>query len=132
MQSTLLEYLVCPDCQLALDCQVTAQEGHEIQTGWLNCPSCEAHYPIIRGIPRFVTAEQPLTGENIYTASAFGWQWQKFNKLHDLPLYQAQFLDWVYPIEPDFFAGKVVLDAGASSQRCKNRFFSYRCPKIPY
>ncbi|HEX9924080.1 MAG TPA: methyltransferase domain-containing protein [Anaerolineae bacterium] len=117
MQRHLLEYLVCPDCQLGLNCQVTAASDHGIETGSLSCPHCGLNYPIVRGIPRFVTTERPLTGENIETAKAFGWQWQKFDKLHDLALYKAQFLDWLYPINPDFFEGKVVLDAGCGMGR---------------
>lgn len=117
MKLSLLEYLVCPDCQIDLDCQTTAENGDDIETGVLCCLQCEKRYPILRGIPRFVTAEQPLSGKNVETANAFGWEWQEFRELHDLATYEAQFLDWIYPIEPEFFRGKVVLDAGSGMGR---------------
>ena len=117
MKLSLLEYLVCPDCQIALDCQATAEDGDGIETGVLCCPQCEERYPILRGIPRFVTVERPLNGKSVETADAFGWEWQKFRKLHDLATYEAQFLDWIHPIEPKFLQGKVILDAGCGMGR---------------
>lgn len=117
MKLSLLEYLVCPDCQVDLDCQATAESGDGVETGILCCPRCEERFPILRGIPRFVTVERPLSGKNVETADAFGWEWQKFRKLRDLAIYEAQFLDWIYPIEPEFFQGKVVLDAGCGMGR---------------
>jgi SAM-dependent methyltransferase/uncharacterized protein YbaR (Trm112 family) len=117
MKLGLLEYLVCPHCQVALDCQATTQNGDSIETGVLCCPRCEERFPILRGIPRFVTVERPLSGKNVETAEAFGWEWQKFRKLRDLAICEAQFLDWTYPIAPEFFRGKVVLDAGCGMGR---------------
>lgn len=117
MRPSLLEYLVCPDCQVALECQAGTQEGADIETGELSCPQCAGKYPIYRGIPRFVTAERPLSGKNVETADAFGWEWQEFSHLHDLQTYRGQFLDWIHPIEPQFFEGKVVLDAGCGMGR---------------
>jgi SAM-dependent methyltransferase len=49
------------------------------------------------------------------TADAFGWQWQHFSEMHRE--FEAQFLDWLHPIEPDFFRGKRVLDAGCGTGR---------------
>jgi 2-polyprenyl-3-methyl-5-hydroxy-6-metoxy-1,4-benzoquinol methylase/uncharacterized protein YbaR (Trm112 family) len=117
MRLSLLEYLVCPDCQVALDCQATVENGDSIETGTLCCPQCEERYPIVRGIPRFVTVERPLSGKSVETADAFGWEWQEFRELHDLATYEAQFLDWIHPIKPEFFQGKVVLDAGCGMGR---------------
>jgi 2-polyprenyl-3-methyl-5-hydroxy-6-metoxy-1,4-benzoquinol methylase/uncharacterized protein YbaR (Trm112 family) len=117
MKWSLIEYLVCPACQVGLNCQTTTEDGDEIEEGMLCCPRCEKRYPILRSIPRFVTAERPLSGKNVETADAFGWEWQKFSKLHHLAIYELQFLDWIYPIEPEFFKGKVVLDAGCGMGR---------------
>ncbi len=117
MKQSLLEYLVCIECQCAFECQVTAAANGEIETGQLLCPECGKSYAIVRGIPRFVTVEYPLQGENVKTANAFGWQWQEFTELHNLATYQAQFLDWVYPITPAFLQNKVVLDAGCGMGR---------------
>lgn len=117
MKRELLEYLVCPGCQVCLEARATVESGDEIETGSLHCSGCGVDYPITGGIPRFVITGRPLTGDNVKTVKAFGWEWQTFSELHDLETYQAQFLDWVWPIPPDFFQGKVVLDAGCGMGR---------------
>ena len=117
MREEALNYLVCPDCHSALACEATEREDHEIISGSLCCTGCEKVYPVSRGIPRFITSDVPLSGKNIDTAAAFGWEWQKFSYLHDIETYQEQFLDWVAPIEPAFFKDKVVLDAGCGMGR---------------
>ncbi len=117
MKKKVLQYLVCPDCQGELDLQNASETGREIESGELCCPACAQAFPIVRGIPRFVTADRPLAGDNPLTADAFGWEWQEFTELHDIATYQAQFLDWVKPIAPDFLTGKVVLDAGCGMGR---------------
>jgi uncharacterized protein YbaR (Trm112 family)/ubiquinone/menaquinone biosynthesis C-methylase UbiE len=68
MHATLLEILRCPICRgtLALD----GDGGHDIESGTLTCHGCGALHPIIRGIPRFVPADN-------YSAS-FGYQWNRF------------------------------------------------------
>lgn len=117
MKPVLLDYLVCPVCEGHLSCEVTEWFGDEIITAMLSCVNPAHQFPVEQGIPRFVTPEQPLTGENVNTADAFGWEWQEFHELHDIATYQAQFLDWITPITPDFFADKVVLDAGCGMGR---------------
>ncbi len=117
MRPELLNYLVCPDCQNALGCRADEKDGEEIVSGALLCNQCEKAYPIIRGIPRFVTVERPLSGQNIDTAVAFGWEWQEFSELHDVATYEAQLRDWIDPIQPEFFQDKVVLDAGCGMGR---------------
>jgi len=88
--------------------------GHEeIVSGELTCTSCDASFPIVRGVPRLVPAK--LSVAEARTAAAFGWQWQEFVEMHDL--HEAQFLDWICPIEPEFFRDKVVLDAGCGIGR---------------
>ncbi len=117
MKERLLHYLVCPACQCALQLQDSETIEDEIESGQLLCPQCRQCYPIVRGIPRFVTATRPLQGQNVQTADAFGWEWQEFAQLHDLEMYESQFLDWIHPIQPSFFQGKVVLDAGCGMGR---------------
>ena len=117
MKRILLEYLVCPGCKKDLTCETTAESRNEIESGSLHCRQCQRDYPIVRGIPRFVTRENPLAGQNVETADAFGWEWQEFTELHDMDTYKAQFLDWVHPIQPAFLADKVVLDAGCGMGR---------------
>jgi 2-polyprenyl-3-methyl-5-hydroxy-6-metoxy-1,4-benzoquinol methylase/uncharacterized protein YbaR (Trm112 family) len=117
MKRTVLEFLVCPDCGVALTCHAVLEKDDDIESGALDCAQCGLSYPIVRGIPRFVTLERPLSGQNVETADAFGWEWQEFTELHDLPTYEAQFLDWVTPIQPGYLQGKVVLDAGCGMGR---------------
>jgi SAM-dependent methyltransferase len=111
----LLELVVCPACGGRLSCQATATLNDDVITGQLVCGSCSASYPIRRGIPRLLRG--PLAEEQRRTADAFGWEWQEFRRLHAEGRYREQFLDWIYPIAPEQFAGKVVLDAGCGMGR---------------
>ena len=117
MNPRLLEYLVCPECQIGLRCKPVVEEANEIVEGVLRCPQCEADYPILDSIPRFVTGEHGLHGRNVETADAFGWQWRKFNQVRDQAIFKDQFLDWIAPLDAAFLAGKVVLDAGCGMGR---------------
>src|SRR5207249_4131866 len=56
-----------------------------------------------------------LSGVEEKTSAAFGWQWREFVELFDQ--YEPQFLDWIKPIQPDFFRDKLVLDAGCGNGR---------------
>jgi SAM-dependent methyltransferase len=98
--------LACPACRGDLH----AVDGEEA----LECVSCARRYPIVRGIPRLVDESQVVELQS-RTADAFGWQWQHFSEMHEE--YEAQFLDWIHPFGPSFFAGKRVLDAGCGIGR---------------
>ncbi len=114
MKPRLLDYLGCPACGAAFVCQaVTSRDQDEIVEGVLRCEGCGRQYPIRQAIPRLVPDN--LTEDKKRTAAAFGFEWQHFDELHQA--YEAQFLDWVYPIQPEFFAGKVILDAGCGTGR---------------
>jgi SAM-dependent methyltransferase len=107
----LLDLIVCPACEGAL--HLEGDEPLEVQDGWLRCSRCSARYPIRNSIPRLVRSG--LSAQQAKTARAFGWQWQHFHELHRQ--YEQQFLDWIAPIQPEFFAGKLVLDAGCGIGR---------------
>ncbi len=114
MKQRLLDYLVCSLCQEELELRVQeARPDGEIISGELTCRNCHHRYQILRGVPRMVPDSLEMDKEK--TASAFGWQWQEFTELHDE--YREQFLDWVKPIQPEFFEGKIVLDAGCGIGR---------------
>jgi SAM-dependent methyltransferase len=70
MQLRLLELLACPHCGGALDVSPdSGNSGGSIEDGKLLCVECSRGYPIIKGIPRFVSAEN--------YASSFGYEWHR-------------------------------------------------------
>lgn len=114
MKSRLLDYLVCPLCQGTLDLHVREERPDgEIVAGALTCRECGHPYQITSGVPRMIPNQ--MREDKQETAAAFGWQWQEFTEMH--AEYRAQFLDWILPIQPEFFAGRVVLDAGCGIGR---------------
>lgn len=71
MDLKLLPLLACPKCQSSLACQATKTDVKEkVLEGTLTCASCQLSYPILRGIPRFVSMEN--------YASSFGYQWNLY------------------------------------------------------
>jgi SAM-dependent methyltransferase len=56
MKRDLLDILVCPECKSKLQLEVQEEDG-EIITGLLSCEA-QHEYPITRGVPRFVDADQ--------------------------------------------------------------------------
>ena len=116
MTPRLLEFLVCPDCQLELVCHPDQRSEDEITSGRLECTGCASSYPIVRGIPRFVETES-LDHATAETIDGFGWEWQEFDVLHDAGQYRDQFVDWIAPLDPGFLRDKVVLDAGCGMGR---------------
>ena len=111
MKLSLLAYLACPCCRAELD--LRGPVADEIEDGELVCRSCEAVYPIRRGIPRFV-------GGYDYAAS-FGREWNWFRSVQvdsmtgdDLSERQlAETTGWT---DADY-RGRLVLDAGVGSGR---------------
>lgn len=116
MKARIVELLACPLCGAGVRLRAAlmdAEKAGEIASGELVCEQCATAFPIVRGIPRMVPPDLPAVEQR--TAAAFGWQWQEFVEMHDL--YESQFLDWIYPIEPNFFKDKAVLDAGCGIGR---------------
>ena len=113
MKERLVEMLACPDCGGGLQLEAGRREGDEIMDARLECAGCGRGFPVVRGVPRLLPLE--LSHEKEKTASAFGWEWTNYVELH--PEYEAQFLDWIWPLEPAFFEGKTVLDAGCGIGR---------------
>jgi SAM-dependent methyltransferase len=115
MKQRLLEYLACPSCggEIRL-LSVARSEGLEILEGDLDCALCARHYPVVRGVPRFADLSA-VEADKAATASGFGWQWQHFTQEDER--YEEQFLGWIAPVGPDFFAGKVVLEGGCGKGR---------------
>ena len=73
MRQKLLDILICPNCYSALELVNPEFGGEEILIGSLRCNSCLQNYPIVKGIPRFVTHDENY-------CKNFGWQWQIFRR----------------------------------------------------
>jgi SAM-dependent methyltransferase len=73
MKPAALHVLVCPICKGELELFETTRRGGEVLEGSLNCRACIARYPVVRGVPRFVSADS-------YAAS-FGYQWKRFRSV---------------------------------------------------
>jgi SAM-dependent methyltransferase len=108
----LLEDLRCPLSSEPLQL-TTGSAGGDFEKGELICTGCGSRWEVRRGVPRLVPPD--LIEQQQRTAAAFAFEWQHFDEMH--PQYEAQFLDWLYPIGPDFFRGKRVLDAGCGTGR---------------
>ena len=113
MKNSLLPYLACPHCSGDLQCRSIEEVGGEIKEGALRCEQCSREFPISNFIPRFVKGDLLASAQQ--TQRAWGYQWHIFNELHSS--YRNQFLDWIDPIKPDFFQGKVIADAGCGMGR---------------
>jgi len=100
-----IKFLVCPACKLPLS-SLQAQSHGEIIEGTLTCGRHD--FKVRKGIAIF-TPEQNPTGRN------FGYEWNKFTRF--FAEYEHQFLDWIIPVQKEFFRQKIVLDAGCGNGR---------------
>jgi SAM-dependent methyltransferase len=107
-----VDLLQCPACAGDLLLNINEAEGLHVIAGRLDCASCAGRYPIVNGVPRFVSSLAPAVRS---TARNFGAQWQVFDDLGDH--HDAQFRDWIAPVTPDFFPGLVVLELGCGKGR---------------
>jgi SAM-dependent methyltransferase len=118
MKKKLLDLLCCPACGAALHVASPAPAGEELAEGELGCPSAH-RYPVVRGIPRLLPPE--TGGANTFatlqeqTRRSFGYQWTAF---HDMVnAFREGFLTYIHPLGPEFFPGKLGLDAGCGFGR---------------
>ncbi|HEV7764281.1 MAG TPA: methyltransferase domain-containing protein [Thermoanaerobaculia bacterium] len=112
MHLDLLDILACPQCREALE-PVDVAASDVIEEGALRCRGCGSRYPVVRGIPRFVPAEN--------YASSFGFQWNLFPRTQldsssGLPITKQRFFASTGWTEEEL-KGKRVLDVGCGSGR---------------
>lgn len=113
MKPSALKVLVCPSCKSELTLHAHHTSGAEIIEGNLKCTNCAESYPILRGVPRFVT-------DGSY-ASSFGYEWTWFstvqldskNATHESEETLEATTGWT---EADY-KGSLVLDIGVGAGR---------------
>ena len=115
----LLDLLSCPDCGKSLglgDTADKAADGHVI-SGSLMCSSCGASFPIVDGVPRLTPTTLSVAVKRDMKGWTYEWEHTEY-VFEDTPLNAAEtFLDFIHPVVPDDFRGKVVLDAGCGAGR---------------
>ncbi len=115
MKEKLLELLACPACGGdILLAYASKYEDREIIEAVLTCKKCEREYKVVRGVPRFATLDK-IEQDKAETAENFGWQWTHFTQ--EDKKYAEQFLGWIQPVKPEFFAGKTILEGGCGKGR---------------
>jgi len=110
MKLHLLNYLACPSCRGSLERKIYKQEREEIIEGKLTCKKCNINFSVKNGIPRMLLNKDYALKEK--TKKSFAFSWEKFADIYEDP---ADFLDWIYPKDRDFFKNKIVLDAGCGT-----------------
>lgn len=113
MREAILSILREPGTGARLDLVDARTSGGRVEQGKLVARGTGIAYPIVRGIPRFVSSES--------YASSFGFQWNRFQGLQidhvtGLDLSRARF-DGEVGWSSDDMAGKWVLDAGCGAGR---------------
>src|SRR5262249_21993776 len=107
----------CPGCggDLALHSALLVQR--HIEEGTLECRSCGASYPIEHGVPVFVPDQDRR--DVVQTTSGFARNWDEYNDviLQNEELNDELFRDWISPVDPNSFAGKLVLEPGCGMGR---------------
>ena len=139
--SPLIGLLKCLECGAPVEiAEIAARSGYpELgPDGWLECTSCGERYPVIGGTPRMLDREERSRLGSSYpaaavsvpadsganhrrptvqerTAESFAYEWTHFGQPRRE--WHKNFVDYMQPHEPDFFADKLVLDVGAGSGR---------------
>jgi SAM-dependent methyltransferase len=139
--SPLVALLKCLECGGATQLNELAESPGYPELGpdgWLTCTDCGERYPVIAGTARMLDREGrarlaaaypraaidlPVrTGEESAdrsvrqkTAESFAYEWEHFGRPR--PEWRQNFIDYMRPHEPEWVAGKLVLDVGAGSGR---------------
>ncbi len=121
MTSGEVAFLRCPGCGGKLEHAAPDRSGGES----LRCEGCAEPFPVVDDVPRLVLSplREALTGaaaaqrEELLarTARSFRYEWSHFSQMRRE--WERNFLNYVSPRKPEFFAGRRVLDAGCGSGR---------------
>lgn len=113
MKTDVLPLLCCPHCKG--DLTLRADVGHDgaVQEGVLICTGCQTSFPIVRGIPRFVSHDG-------YVGS-FSYEWNKWNRVQVDAANGSRASEEAFShktgLTPADLKGKVVLDVGCGAGR---------------
>ena len=109
MNRALLHYLACPDCggEIGGDFEDTLEEGE------LQCQGCGRHFSVTMGVPALLPSQGNALA--VQVAEEFAEQWKRYDDRRDE--YRQQLLDWLAPVDPEFFKDKLVLDGGCGKGR---------------
>lgn len=144
MRDALLRLLRCLVCRGKLEVTSFSESrgGEEVVDGVLAC-SCQASYPIVYTIPRMLPNAYGLfpefcrryadllrsfpheemmrrhgeefDGLQARTRDSFGYQWTSFSDM--VCDFRENFLNYLSPAPPEFFRGRLGLDAGCGFGR---------------
>jgi SAM-dependent methyltransferase len=142
--SPLVSLLRCLECRRALRAVELVSPGGYPELGpdgRLECSFCGSSYPVIGGTPRMLRTplladvrrrypraccarhDSPREGGEDApeltvkrdTAASFAYEWKRFGVLREE--WRENFLGYMRPLAPDWFADKLVLDVGTGSGR---------------
>ena len=119
MRESVLDLLRCPLCNASLRVDTPVVEAGHVMHGALACTSCNGTWPIVQGVPDFVTARASEAREVEQTTSGFATNWERYSDviIAQPALNDELFRDWIKPVQPELFEGRVVLDAGCGMGR---------------
>lgn len=114
MKKRLSDWLVCPKDRGSLQLVAGASlSSDEVDTGELKCPVCKTSYPIVGGVPRFVSSDN--------YAATFGRQWNCYAEVQlDSKNGTTFSRDRFYSItewQLSHLSNSLVLDAGCGAGR---------------
>lgn len=113
MREQHVSLLACPDCGEALEISAAGKRmGDRVIEGKLTCRGCGATFPIVGGVPRFVSREN--------YASGFGLEWTRhartqYDSYSGIPASEERFYEQTH--WPRELEGQLILEVGSGSGR---------------